>query len=332
MSSISFETKKVRFHRDGQLADMGVKAGTRKKYGMAVERFERWREVERVEVYNMSETDIAMAYYFQFLYSEGYPKNWASDCLNGCILECPPLKGHLATAAKWLKNWNSSHQTESHPPVTWPLACLIAIRMCLSGWVDEAVGVLLSFDCYLRPGELCGLAVADIAFPADARLGGFTINGMLRLRDTKTGPNQPVELRNELVIRMLACLVRGKAGVDPVFAFSYNVFGDRLKRVCSMLGLTGCGFTPHSLRAGGATFDAGRGVSQADIKRHGRWESDKVVKTYVQTGQALPMAITLPPAVALHAKAIADELEKSFLESLPSGCATFRRLGEAMSI
>ena len=104
MSRISFETKKVRFHQDGLLADMGVKAGTRKKYGMAVERFERWKEVERVEVYNMSETDIAMAYYFQFLYSEGYPKNWASDCLNGCILECPPLKGHLATAAKWLKN------------------------------------------------------------------------------------------------------------------------------------------------------------------------------------------------------------------------------------
>ena len=36
------------------------------------------------------------------------------------------------------------------------------------------------------------------------------------------------------------------------------------------------GYTPHSLRRGGATFFAEKGVPLPAIKRHGKWRSDAI--------------------------------------------------------
>lgn len=46
-------------------------------------------------------------------------------------------------------------------------------------------------------------------------------------------------------------------------------------------GLNPSNFGTHSLRSGGATTAANKGVTFEEIKRHGRWRSNKTVDRYV---------------------------------------------------
>lgn len=55
------------------------------------------------------------------------------------------------------------------PPMPWTVA--VGLRCMVKAPV--AVGVLLSFDCYLRIGELMALVREDIAFGNDR---GFGVN------------------------------------------------------------------------------------------------------------------------------------------------------------
>src|SRR5690348_13939802 len=94
----------------------------------------------------------------------------------------------------------------SYPPLTWHLACRIALQLVLQGNRPAAVAVLLSFDGYLRISECVGLDVTDVALPHDARLGGTAVQqtwAALRLRSTKTGPNQWVQLTRPEVTQLL---------------------------------------------------------------------------------------------------------------------------------
>jgi len=61
--------------------------------------------------------------------------------------------------------------------------------------------------------------------------------------------------------------------------------------------LTHIGYTPHSLRHGGATFDYQNTISISDIKTRGRWKDTKSAERYIQTGVALLRLYDVPPAV-----------------------------------
>ena len=54
-------------------------------------------------------------------------------------------------------------------------------------------------------------------------------------------------------------------------------------RVTSMAGLAGKGYTPHSLRRGGATHSFQQGIPIQNIKQHGTWESDAVERYLLRT-------------------------------------------------
>ena len=54
-------------------------------------------------------------------------------------------------------------------------------------------------------------------------------------------------------------------------------------RIANMAGLSGKGYTPHSLRRGRATHSFQQGVPIQNIKQHGTWESDAVEKYLLRT-------------------------------------------------
>ncbi len=48
----------------------------------------------------------------------------------------------------------------------------------------------------------------------------------------------------------------------------------------------------HSLRAGGATLAAQKGIAHADIQRHGRWKDPQSLATYINPSAEQKYAVT----------------------------------------
>ena len=63
---------------------------------------------------------------------------------------------------------------------------------------------------------------------------------------------------------------------------SYTSVREVVKNKCIQLGLDQSKYGVHSLRAGGATEAANRGVPERLFKRHGRWASDSSKDLYVK--------------------------------------------------
>ena len=63
--------------------------------------------------------------------------------------------------------------------------------------------------------------------------------------------------------------------LKPSGQLSYTRFAELLKQKLSALGFPLVDFSPHSLRAGGATVAAAAGVPDRIIKRHSHWKSEK---------------------------------------------------------
>ena len=159
------------------------------------------------------------------------------------------------------------------------------------GYHSCAVGLLLSFDCYLRVSELVHLQRVDVVMLNDPRMGRAHQGMALRLAKTKTGVNQSVDVRSPVVVRLLQFWMRhteeDARDTDLVFPFSPSRFRKLIRAVCSVLDLEDIPYVPHSLRHGGATADYMRGDNIDQIMFRGRWKSMESARRYIQQGKAM---------------------------------------------
>ena len=159
--------------------------------------------------------------------------------------------------------------------------------MAVRGEFDAALMMLVGFDCYLRIGELMNLTVQDVAMANDPRIGAAYRGVLLRLGKTKTGNNQTVTVESNDVAYLLQRHVRGRKSNEKVFTIGLSRFYSLMRQACDAFGLGEHGYTPHSLRHGGATRHFLQGKPIADIQFRGRWSEAKSVRTYIQSGRAL---------------------------------------------
>ncbi len=78
---------------------------------------------------------------------------------------------------------------------------------------------------------------------------------ILRGRNTKTGVNQSVSVRDKDMQALLSALLMQTSPGQPLFPFSYQVFARWFNAAAASLGLQAEHFTLHSLHLGGATHD-----------------------------------------------------------------------------
>ena len=166
----------------------------------------------------------------------------------------------------------------------------------------------------------------------DARLG-VDFKGMaLRLRKTKTGPNQWVTVENKEVMHLLRdCRCFRKVWQVSLSCLHIYLTRRLFKSACSDLRLTRS-YVPHSLRHGGATRQHLFGQSMEDILLRGRWASTKSARRYIQSGRAVLLSMDIPPALATccpdslpqhprhflaHTAALCERVEVLALTELP---------------
>jgi integrase len=266
----------------------------------------------------MEQLDDLVTEYFHYLYerNDGKGKGSAADTLYGLIKFMPRSEPHLLSSKMSLTGWSKLHQSVSYPPLTWDLTVLISVHMAQNGYLRHCIATLLAFDCFLRVGELVNLRKVDVADVNDRRLGSEYSGTSLRLRNTKTGPNQWVQVDNAEVVQLLRCIMDSADNDESLlFPFSSASYRSTFKQTCHQLGLSHK-YVPHSLRHGGATRWHLLGHPIEDVLLRGRWASIKSARRYVQAGRALLLTTSVSSRTAEKAKLFAEHLLLSISLSL----------------
>lgn len=246
----------------------------------------------------VAELDQQLALYIEHLYTIGRPFDSASHALNAVVFNRPAMRSSIGESRLRLRGWQRGRTCESHPPLTWELTVLIAVTMSRSGFHSSAIGMLLSFDCYLRVGELQRLTRGDIVMPNDPRMGSAYTAMALRLGRTKTGLNQFVTVERRVVAELLRFWIDstsvGSQPSDSAFPFTAAHFRNLMRSTVHALGLGHIPYVPHSLRHGGATAANLRGATIEQIMQRGRWAVMKSASRYIQSGRALLVMQQIP--------------------------------------
>ena len=240
----------------------------------------------------------------------------AVNAVYGLYMLHPELRRQLRGSEGLLAAWQRLVPSVSHPPLTWTLTIAIARTMAENGFGECAIAALVTFDGMLRVGELVAIRVSDVSFPLDDRRGGPSLSSsqsislsshpmmrqsssvFIRLAVTKTGTNQTAEIRNTDIIALLRRHIAtrpsnsrlfGLPSVDPA-----AYFRTVLRSACCALDIGEFGFTPHSLRHGGATHaNMHMGETIEHVLHSGRWRSNSSARVYLQSGAAALIATQL---------------------------------------
>ena len=179
----------------------GYAPSTVAKYRGAVHRFGSWCEGMLLSPRTYKELDVALSHYFVDLWFAKKGKAEATCALYGLDMLVPGIKTHLIRSRRSIRGYNRLQPSTPHPPMPWTVCVSLSIWLSMKGKFAMAVGVLLSFDCYLRVGELLKLVREDFATGSDARLGmgDDDYRVCLNLRRTKTGEYKGVDIKDEQV-------------------------------------------------------------------------------------------------------------------------------------
>jgi integrase len=326
------------------LRKASVASSTLNNYLNQLRFFFAWLACNNINPSSQRDIDYAFEAFLHSFFSarDGKGLAIARNALYGLFLVFPHLRSTMPLSRRAIKGWEKLCPSVSHPPLSWELTCLVAVRVLSSSpdflvGLSCAVAILVAWEAYLRVGEVCALCINDILFrdvgsvfktslsvvgarshpAAQKRLKQFTTQPVLvslRLVSTKTGPNQWAQIRSPFVAFLLHhfLLVRTALGLpssssSSVFHLSTELFRKEMTRACSSINLAP-EFTPHSLRHGHATADYEAGATVQDIAIRGRWRTLDSLLIYVQSGPALAVKFCPSSSVASVASSVAANL------------------------
>lgn len=300
-------------HIDNQLLLGGYAPSTQKKYRRAVLHFATWCDHRGIVPRGHSQLDFHLSRYMLDLWLNDRSKVDASCTMYGLDMLIPGVRSHLPLSRRSLRGFNRLVPSISRPPMPWPVAVAMAMWLSFRGRGAIAIGILLSFDCYLRIGELLQLVTTDIAFGRDPRLGlDDDTRVHIHLRRTKTGNNKGVEVRNHQIKLLLLTLWQRVTTNGRLFDYHTSTYRRWFNAARDALCLS-TDYTPHCLRHGGATHDYLNGMAMADVQLRGRWAASKSATHYIQQGRQLMMLQRVPTIVDQVGREASLHLSSSIL-------------------
>lgn len=195
----------------------------------------------------------------------------------------PQVSRSLFISRQYYNNWRREVVPTRAVPFTWELLHAMSAASLKTGRGDMALILLLGFICFLRPAELLSLRVADVrSFPS-----GHVI---VRLDATKTSVRkqaaESVHTCDFVFARAVSSLLSGRDGSEPIFRGSASSFRTEFARLLSLFEVQNKGFSPYSLRRGGATAFFNKCGSLDMTMLRGRWQDPKTTRIYLDDARA----------------------------------------------
>ncbi len=285
---------KHRSRQGVQLANCTVSPVTRNRYQRALLFFCSFLAyVSRTPVTSL-EYDWCLAQAFQYMFENGWPYSRASDLLSAVVDAYPWMKAQLHTSRRWLAAWRRREPPRRATPLTSEVTIAIAEYFRFNLGLQAGLCILIAFHVFLRPAELFGLLWSDISVTAHSG------PAILALRQTKTGSRkfgaiEFVRVDDPVLSAMLFSALSDGA-IGPLWRHGRSRFRQLFRQALSALSLDDFGFTPYSLRRGGATFDFNAHRSFDLACERGRWAHVRSARVYLDDAVATLALIRLPPA------------------------------------
>ena len=318
LEAVQFSVAQVRLHRSSHrlaLARYAVTERTRATYRKALAKMDLWLKEEMVGetleelVDNTSALDETIAEYFDHLCLELHSPVHAGTLLLAalgdkfvCYLGAV-RHGLLPHVARSLQGWQKVHPNGMRMP--WPLPAVMGVimEMMRRGHTNMAQVTALAVDTYMRPGELLGLRTTSLV-PARPELGPSYRHWAILVHPWAHGRASKVGEFDESILldspsrpwigRIAARLRQDNAKREFVANFSYREWAATWRSCASSLGLPA--ETLYVMRHTGASDDwLRRARSIAEIKRRGRWASDRSLKRYEKSARTMAVMQTWPP-------------------------------------
>ena len=197
-----------------------------------------------------------------------------------------------------LKGFRKLAPTYSRLPLPMVVVYGLSMMMASLGEYHAALGCLLAFSLYLRPGELLQARWRHLSRPMGRKRGG-ALGWTLSLHPFEEGvPSKVMEYDstssvdgdnkdiNDIVAHMYdEQKLKGQLDDYIVEMTGAQTYGQVFRRAAGKLLLVPCP-VPHQLRHAGASYEyASQKKSIADVKRKGRWSSDSAVRRYEKSGR-----------------------------------------------
>lgn len=194
-------------------------------------------------------------------------------------------------------------QTRLALPV--PVASALIAECAAMGYLRAARAMLVGMAAFLRPGELAGLTCQQLIPPS---LGGMTTCWSIVMHprelniSSKTGQfNDSVLLDGpDSHLLGLACraLVRDRSRSDTALGLTMPQHTAMFRRAVEQLQLSSLHPVPYQLRHTGASRELVLHQRPlAEVKRKGRWFSDRSLQRYLKGGRTAEQFESLPKAL-----------------------------------
>ena len=271
------------------------------------ERAARAREVSKffgasepqldVSSVELSELVPALLVYAQLMYDRDESLGRFRQLLLGIQDVRWQFKGMMSRAWDVVRTWEALEPTCSHVPVPAVLFKAFVSVALLLGWTDVAILIVIMFTGLLRPGEAVCLTRDDVVLPSD--LVDDHPVAFVRISRHKTvlkAGQQHVAIRDINVVSFLERVLPALPSSVRIFRFTPQTFRKRWDVLCERVGVVAGadGFTPASLRAGGATFLYSRGTPIPEIRWMLRHVGESSTAHYVQEAGAALASAKLP--------------------------------------
>ena len=278
--------------------------------------------------------DAGITQAFNMMYADGHQADWGEKALAAFIWKFPQYGRYgphkLARTARALKGWKRHCPARSRVPVPFPCVAAAVRLLVTRGYWTMGAWLLTAFSGYLRPSELM-LATKSDLLPPRANICAHWVLQVCReenLRTTKTGEQDDTIIFDSKVLPQLGLILgKVKAAVkgDKLWTFSYPELVEELRVVSKLAGLPV--ITPYQMRHAGPSWDALHGNRTDDqIKRRGRWKTDKSVRRYQKAGRLVKAFAVVPPAFAAYHQRCVEVVEDVVLGKRQSPAPPLSRL------
>lgn len=162
------------------------------------------------------------------------------------------------------------------------------------------IGIALMYYGLLRQNEVLQIKIGDVDYKED---GEITIKFGYASKTRKIGFEYYVPEHLKCSFRKYIGQIRNPdQKVNTHFLKNWNVggktriqnlgvkmVGDWIDVACAKLGVDVKGYSSHRFRRSAATVLVDNGCTIDNLKRHGRWTSDKVAEGYVDNSETMKM-------------------------------------------
>ena len=294
----------------------------RSKYLHAAGLFRAFCRERRLALAVAPDVDHALDLYLVQLFAkQRLPLQQAREVFDGVRFAYDLQNQHLPLAHASLDGYKREDPDSSREPCPWEVATMAALdtlEHCLEQEAPLiAAAILLDFDCYARPGAICGLQCRSLIAVDDSRFCIVFFPGDREERSKARTQDDTVEVGiqgREWLREVARALLETRRGPHKLFGISQSTLRRHFAAALDRLSLKRLGYTPHCLRHGGASADANSGLDAVTIQLGGQWRSPKSVVRYMKRGAYLRQLARLSKTV----RAAATSAEKSLRRRLPA--------------